>query len=138
MLQRQNLVALSPLERIGPWTDEVVRFTCAGGPLPRTSRQAETGSIYATRDVTHQHPDYVGLRRLRLYPAGNRLALVGLPYHAWSQQTNTEIVDTDPDPRRLVGTSRRQDGPKKAEIKVKPDAGVTGSAVHGVVRAAPE
>ena len=115
-VQRQNLVALSPLERIGPgrmkWSIYV-----AGVTASPNVEQAETGSIYATRDVTYQHPDYVGYEGCG-YSGPETASPWSAPYHAWSQQPNTEIVDTDPDPRRLVGTYTWQDGPKKAEIKV--------------------
>ncbi len=114
-VKREYAFSLSPLERVGPGR---MRWYVSVTGVPGSPRYpGETGSIIATRNVTFQHPDY------STYEGCGRSGTEGpaswsAPWHSYSQQPSPEIIDTDPDPKRLVGTYSFQNGPKKAVIEV--------------------
>jgi hypothetical protein len=115
-VQRQNVVNLSPIERIGPGRMKWSVYVGGVFGFPNVDG-GETGTITATRNLTYQHPDYPTYEGCgQSGPEGP--ASWSAPYHPYSQQPNVEIIDTDPDPRRLVGTYSWQSGPKKAEVEV--------------------
>ncbi len=114
-MQREYAFSLSPLERVGP--GRMRWYVSVTGVPGSPGYPGETGSIIATRNVTFQHPDY------STYEGCGRSGTEGpaswsAPWHSYSQQPSPEIIDTDSDPKRLVGTYSFQSGPKKAVIEV--------------------